>query len=373
MVDSLRHQSSDLRERVLRRLWACEAPGASRADSFGCALTLELEKAIDVYILPAFGITCFSPLGMSGDQGSKSGASESRSLRVFTPWLKRCHVLASHGAVRTLGDTPRLRVHLIGRSDECLLSVISPHAFGQPFLPGPEIESDGVMTDTTGEPTVFVVIPAYNEATTVRDVVQQVKAHYENVVVVDDGSTDATGAEAIAGGGVVVSHVLNRGQGAALQTGIDYALLQGADIIVTFDSDGQHQVDDIERLLIPVVGGKADVALGSRFLESQSQIPFIRKLTLKMGVLFTRVVSGIHVTDAHNGLRALSRSAALRIQIRQDRMAHASEILDEISRLRLRYCEVATKIVYSEYARQKGQRSSAAFRIVYEFLLGKWE
>jgi glycosyltransferase involved in cell wall biosynthesis len=229
------------------------------------------------------------------------------------------------------------------------------------------------MTDTTGEPTVFVVIPAYNEATTVRDVVQQVKAHYENVVVVDDGSTDATGAEAIAGGGVVVSHVLNRGQGAALQTGIDYALLQGADIIVTFDSDGQHQVDDIERLLIPVVGGKADVALGSRFLESQSQIPFIRKLTLKMGVLFTRVVSGIHVTDAHNGLRALSRSAALRIQIRQDRMAHASEILDEISRLRLRYCEVATKIVYSEYARQKGQRSSAAFRIVYEFLLGKWE
>jgi len=218
---------------------------------------------------------------------------------------------------------------------------------------------------------VFFVIPAYNEAESVGGVVQRVRSRYPNVVVVDDGSSDETASVATGAGATTVRHLINRGQGAALKTGIEYALGCGADIIVTFDSDGQHQLEDVEALLAPVQEGRCDVALGSRFLRADSQVPFGRKLTLKLGVVFTRLVSGIRVTDTHNGLRALSRQAAQQIRIRQDRMAHASEILDEIARLKLRYLEVPTRILYTDYARQKGQRSSAAFRIVWDFLIGK--
>ncbi len=217
---------------------------------------------------------------------------------------------------------------------------------------------------------IYFVIPAYNEAACVGDVVRKVKSRYSEVVVVDDGSTDLTAQAAQSAGAFVLRHLINCGQGAALRTGIDYALAQGAEIIVTYDSDGQHQLEDVDALIAPVLEGRYDVALGSRFLHQECRVPLMRKLTLKLAVLFTRLVSRVNVTDTHNGLRALSRKAAEQIQIRQDRMAHASEILDEIGRLKLRFCEVPTRIVYSEYSRAKGQRSSAAFRIVWEFLIG---
>ncbi len=219
--------------------------------------------------------------------------------------------------------------------------------------------------------SIYFVIPAYNEAACVGQVVHRIRGKYPTVVVVDDGSTDQTAEVARTAGAFVLRHLLNRGQGAALKTGIDFALTRGAEIIVTFDSDGQHQLEDVETLIAPVLAGRCDVALGSRFLDKESRVPFMRKMTLKFGVFFTRLVSGIKVTDTHNGLRALSRKAAEQIQIRQDRMAHASEILDEIARLKLHFCEVPTRIVYTEYSRAKGQRSSAAFHIVWEFLIGK--
>jgi glycosyltransferase involved in cell wall biosynthesis len=221
------------------------------------------------------------------------------------------------------------------------------------------------------KPKVFFVIPAFNEAAAVGDVVRRVRARFPDVIVVDDGSQDDTGAVARAAGALVLRHVLNRGQGAALQTGLECALARGADVIVTFDSDGQHQLEDVDALLAPVLEGRCDVALGSRFLHPDSRVPLLRKLTLKLGVVFTRLVSKVKVTDTHNGLRALSRRAAERLHLRQDRMAHASEILDELGRLGLRYCEVPVRIVYSDYARAKGQPSSAALRIVWDFLIGK--
>ncbi len=221
------------------------------------------------------------------------------------------------------------------------------------------------------KPAIYFVIPAYNEEPCVGEVVRRVRERFPNVVVVDDGSADQTGEAARRAGATVLTHIINRGQGAALKTGIDYALICGADLIVTFDSDGQHRLEDVDRLMAPVLAGHCDVALGSRFLQDESNVPFMRRLTLKLGVLFTRFVSGIRVTDTHNGFRALSRKAAEQIQIRQDRMAHASEILDEISRLKLRFQEVPTTIVYTDYSKRKGQRSSAAFRIAWDFLIGK--
>jgi len=219
----------------------------------------------------------------------------------------------------------------------------------------------------------FIVIAAFNEAGRVGRVVQEVRARYSDVIVVDDGSIDATAAEAMEAGAIVLSHAINRGQGAALQTGIEYALGHGAEVIVTFDADGQHRAEDIDTLLAPVRDRGFDVALGSRFLHGDPSIPPVRKLTLRLGVVFTRWVSGIRVTDTHNGFRAFSRAAAGRIVIRQDRMAHASEILDTIARCRMRYCEVPTDVRYTTHSLRKGQRSSAAFRIALDFLLGRWE
>ena len=219
----------------------------------------------------------------------------------------------------------------------------------------------------------FVVIAAFNESGCVGEVVRDVRARYPDVVVVDDGSIDATAGEARNAGAVVLSHAINRGQGAALQTGMEYALDHGAEAIVTFDADGQHKTEDIEVLLAPVRDREFDVALGSRFLRGNPSIPPVRRLTLRLAVIFTRWVSGIRVTDTHNGLRAFSRDAAARIAIRQDRMAHASEIHHTIARHRMRYCEVPTDVRYTTHSLRKGQRSSAAFRIALDFLLGRWE
>src|SRR5699024_5779789 len=118
----------------------------------------------------------------------------------------------------------------------------------------------------------------------------------------------------------VVRHVINRGQGAALQTGLDFAVSRGAEILVTMDGDGQHDVASIDRLIKPIIEGKADVVLGSRFLGKTEHLSWSRRLLLKAGVLFTRAVSGAVVSDAHNGMRALSRSAAKKIELRMDKM-----------------------------------------------------
>ena len=156
-----------------------------------------------------------------------------------------------------------------------------------------------------------------------------------------------------------------------MQTGIDFALSPGAEILVTFDADGQHSADEIERLLEPIRAGAADVVLGSRFLGQCRDIPWTRWLVLKLGVWFTRVVSRIRVTDTHNGLRALSRRAASRLRITENGMAHASELLEQIHRQRIGHCEVPVTIRYSTTALAKGQSSWNSLRIAAQFLLAK--
>lgn len=202
---------------------------------------------------------------------------------------------------------------------------------------------------------IVVVIPAYNEGKAVGKVVKDLCRHgYSDVVVVDDGSRDNTSVIAENAGAMVLRHVINRGQGAGLNTGIQYALEIGADAIITFDADGQHRVQDIKALLRPLRSGKADVVLGSRFM-GRSKVPLLKAMALKAGALFNWIVYGIRLSDAHNGLRALSRKAAMRIEITADKMEHASEILDEIRKKELRFVEVPVRIKYTDYSMQKGQ------------------
>ena len=218
---------------------------------------------------------------------------------------------------------------------------------------------------------VYVVLAAYNEAACIEDVVRDVRELYPNVIVVDDGSGDDTHTRALVAGATVLRHVINRGQGAALQTGIRYALARGAAIVVTFDSDGQHQVEDIARLVAPIERGEVDITLGSRFLGRAVNISGGRRLLLKAGTVFTRFVSGVKVTDTHNGLRGFSRRAADQLHITLDRMAHASELIDQVGAGGLPYCEVPVSIHYTEYSRAKGQGALGAVKILIHYLLGR--
>lgn len=224
----------------------------------------------------------------------------------------------------------------------------------------------------SADPRVWVVVAAYNEQPRLGDTLRRLLATgYRNVVVVDDGSRDATGQVAREHGVWVLRHIINLGQGAALQTGITFALKHGAEVVVTFDADGQHDPTEIERLIAPVVAGTADLALGSRFLGTAENIPFARKLVLKGGVVFTRVFSNVKVTDTHNGFRAFSRAAAEKVKITQNRMAHASEILDRIREHDLRFVEVPCTIRYSAETMAKGQSSWNAVKIVLQLFLGR--
>jgi glycosyltransferase involved in cell wall biosynthesis len=209
----------------------------------------------------------------------------------------------------------------------------------------------------------WVVIAAYNEARVIDRVVGDVLRCGASVVVVDDGSSDTT-AEAASGANAVIRHPVNLGQGAALQTGIDYALAERADIIVTFDADGQHRAADIESLVSALGAAQADFALGSRFLGRSIGLPLSRALVLKAATYFTRATTGLRLSDTHNGLRAMTSRGAGLIRLRQNRMAHASEILGQIAASGLPYVEVPVSIEYNTYSLAKGQRLSDALMIV---------
>lgn len=216
----------------------------------------------------------------------------------------------------------------------------------------------------------WLIVPLYNEGTVVRAVIEQARETFPNVVCVDDGSSDDSVAEALAGGAVVLKHPINLGQGAALQTGLDFAVAQpGAEYFVTFDSDGQHQTSDALRMVERLRNEPLDIVVGSRFLDGRTKPGLLKKIVLRAAVLFERISTGVKLTDAHNGLRALNRTAATGIRIRQNRMAHASEIVAQMGRLRLRYAEEPVHIIYTDYSRAKGQSLWNSVNILSELFI----
>jgi polyprenyl-phospho-N-acetylgalactosaminyl synthase len=227
--------------------------------------------------------------------------------------------------------------------------------------------------DGAPERSRFVVVPAYNEASVIGATVRPLIDAGYSVVVIDDGSTDSTWDVIQHLPVYGLRHPINLGQGAALQTGTTFALNQGADYVVHFDADGQHRPIDIDVVIEPVLGGKVDVSLGSRFLtaESAAAVPFRRRVFLRGATYVNFVLTGVLLSDAHNGLRALSREAARRIQFRENGYAHASEILHQIRSQRMAYAERPITVVYSDYSVAKGQSLWNGFNIIFELLLTK--
>ena len=214
----------------------------------------------------------------------------------------------------------------------------------------------------------YIVIPAYNVEKWLDQVIEGLlRLGYNNIIVVNDASTDST-AEIIARHPVIsVEHLVNLGQGAALATGTRFALEAGADIIVHFDGDGQHCPEDIALFEEKIAAG-FDTVFGSRFQHTEQQIPWTKKFfILKPAIFVNWFFSGINLTDAHNGFRALSRAAAEKINISQDRMAHATEIPAEVVRQKLSYTEVPVKIIYHHY----GQNFRGGLRIIWDLVKEK--
>ena len=221
------------------------------------------------------------------------------------------------------------------------------------------------------EKRVFVVIPAYNEERTIVEVIRGLKQHgFITLIVIDDGSTDRTSELASQEEIIRLRHVLNRGLGGALGTGIAAALRLGAEIIVTFDADGQHDPNDIEQLIEPIEKGKADVVIGSRRQDSEG-IPTSRRLAHWIADLVTYLLFGIWTTDSQSGLRAFSYEAASRIHITTNGMEVSSEIVAETARNRLRYTEVPIRAIYTDYSMSKGQGLKVGLRTLGKLLLDK--
>lgn len=220
--------------------------------------------------------------------------------------------------------------------------------------------------------TCVVVVPVYNEASTVGSTVAQLRSAFSQVVCVDDGSSDASPEIAEAAGAKVIRHPVNLGQGAALQTGFDYVLRHTrASHVVTFDADGQHLVTDAVRMLNHARSHGVDVILASRFAGATLDMPTSRRLLLRAATVFTRWTARLDVTDTHNGLRVLSRKSLELIRLSIPRMAYASELLNAIAPSGLSYAELPTTVVYTDYSRAKGQRNSNSFNILFDLTISK--
>ena len=221
---------------------------------------------------------------------------------------------------------------------------------------------------------VWLVVPLYNEAAVIADVVGEARTVFPIIVCVDDGSRDDSADLAERAGATVVRHPINLGQGAALQTGFEFALGDPAmRYVVTYDADGQHQVHDVEVMVERIRRGDVRVVFGSRFLDERTEASASKRLVLRAAVAYTNATTGTRLTDAHNGLRVLHRDVVEKLDITQNRMAHASEIVAQIGRMefdgrQVDYTEEPVHILYTDYSMSKGQSLWNSVNILAELI-----
>jgi glycosyltransferase involved in cell wall biosynthesis len=217
---------------------------------------------------------------------------------------------------------------------------------------------------------VWVVIPLYNEATVIATVITGLLEHFPHVVCVDDGSTDGSALVAEAAGARVLRHPTNLGQGAALQTGIEYARERaGTAFLVTFDADGQHRVEDALAMLQRARDEDLGIVFGSRFLDDRTQIGWLKRVVLRTAAWVTNRTTHLRLTDAHNGLRVLRVDAAHGVNMQQDRMAHATEIVHQLGDTHLPWREHPVEVIYTDYSRAKGQSLLNSINILIDLIV----
>lgn len=220
-------------------------------------------------------------------------------------------------------------------------------------------------------PGIFVIIPAFNEEKRIGKVTEEVERFVDTIVVVDDGSLDRTSLRVDSKKAVVLRHPFNLGQGAAIQTGLEYAKKNKARVVITFDADGQFKPSEIPRVVEPIIKDQVEVVLGSRFLGKTQNIPLSRLIILKLGIIFTRIFSGLNLTDTYNGFRAFSTKAADKINITQNRMAHASEIIELVKINKLKFMEVPVTVTYSQHTFNKGLKNYNSIKLFFDLMLRK--
>ncbi len=221
------------------------------------------------------------------------------------------------------------------------------------------------VTDTA------LIVPAYNEGQVVGSTLSKALETFAYVVCVDDGSADDTFSQAVAAGALALRHGVNLGQGAALQTGIDYARRLPVDYFVSFDADGQHRVEDVLAMRQAMMEDPVDVLVGSRFLGQTTNMPAAKRVLLKGAVLFSNLTSGLKMTDAHNGLRLFNRHVAETINLVETGYRHASEFTEKIARNHYTYKELPVTIDYTQYSLRKGQSALNAVNIVADTLTSR--
>ena len=217
-------------------------------------------------------------------------------------------------------------------------------------------------------PQAWIIVPARNEGAVIRQTVTELRKMFMNVVVVDDGSSDATAENARAAGAFIIRHLVNLGQGAALDTGLRFALQHPtAELFVTFDADGQHRPLDALKMIQVQMESGCSVVLGTRFSEpTRNILPLAKRVLLPLARYHVNRVSGLRLTDAHNGLRVMSREAAAMMQFQQRGMAHATEAAQILGRSGLSFCEVPITVNYTEHSLRNGQPLLNAVNILFE-------
>lgn len=217
---------------------------------------------------------------------------------------------------------------------------------------------------------MVVIVPLFDEETVIEGVVTGLLESFSAVVCIDDGSHDAGASVARDAGAIVISHPFNLGQGAALQTGIVYARsLPTTEYVVTFDADGQHRVEDVVGMLAIARQKNLAVVFGSRFLDRRTKPGFAKKTVLKVAVFITRLVTGLKLTDAHNGLRVIRRDALEHVNLIQDRMSHATEIVQQLAQSGKRWREYPVEVLYTEYSKKKGQSLLNSINILFDLIV----
>ena len=220
---------------------------------------------------------------------------------------------------------------------------------------------------------VWVVVPAFNEAGMIGEVIADLRSVFSNVVCVDDGSGDDTGEVALRAGAHLVRHPVNLGQGAAIQTGVEYARRQpGAQVFATFDADGQHRVKDLVTMIDRLGTGDVDVVIGTRFGPGVSRPPLLKRVVLQTATRLSPRGRKLGLTDTNNGLRVFNKTVADGLDITMNGMSHATEFIMMIAENRWRVAEEPVEVLYTEYSQSKGQPLLNGVNIIFDgFLRGR--